>query len=433
MQTNSRDSGLVRVIGPWALAASAVSMIVGAGIFAVPSALAASVGPYGPLALLGCGIAVGAVAICFAEGGSRIPTSGGVYGFVAAAFGPLAGYVCGTLFTVGCVLACGGVAAALADVIASLVPPGLAALTHAAVIFGVIAGIALVNVSGVERAARLVAATTILKLVPLLIFIVIGAAFVHPANFTQGPHPQAQEFGRALILGVFAFIGMETPLCASGEVYRPSQTIPRALALTMVFTTALYVLIQAVAQGILGPSLASSKAPLADAMAHVHPLLRALMLAGGAISMFGYIGSDLLGSPRQLFAFARDGLLPSFLGRLHPRSHAPYTAILLYAAIAMLLAFTGTFAELAALSALAIAPIYIGGCLAAWVLARRGVALAGAPLNFRFLGVAASLGTASMLALVALGSRQEILGVAGLIALSILIYIVQSRYAPART
>jgi hypothetical protein len=85
------------------------------------------------------------------------------------------------------------------------------------------------------------------------------------------------------------------------------------------------------------------------------------------------------------------------------------------------------------LSALAIAPIYIGGCLAAWLLARRGVALAGPPLNFRFLGAAASLGTGSMLALVALGSRQEILGVAGLIALSILIYLVQSRYAPVRT
>ena len=204
-------------------------------------------------------------------------------------------------------------------------------------------GIAWINVSGDRAGGAAVAATTILKLVPLIIFIVIGAAFVHPANFRRDVHPEAQEFGRALILGMFAYIGMETPLCASGEVYRPSQTIPRALALTMVFTTALYVLIQTVAQGILGPSLASSKAPLADAMAQVHPLLRALMLAGGAISMFGYIGSDLLGSPRQLFAFARDGLLPAFLGRLHPRSHAPYAAILLYAVIAMLLAFTGTF------------------------------------------------------------------------------------------
>lgn len=63
VRENQRDIGLVRAVGPWAFAASIVSMIVGAGIFAVPAALAACVGPYGPLAFLACGFAVGAVAI----------------------------------------------------------------------------------------------------------------------------------------------------------------------------------------------------------------------------------------------------------------------------------------------------------------------------------------------------------------------------------
>ena len=122
---SQRDVGLIRAVGPWALAASVISMIVGAGIFAVPAALAASVGPYAPLAFLACAFAVGAVAICFAEGGSRVPTSGGVYGLVEAAFGPLTGYIAGTLLWVGCVLACGSVTAALADVVASLFPRSL--------------------------------------------------------------------------------------------------------------------------------------------------------------------------------------------------------------------------------------------------------------------------------------------------------------------
>jgi APA family basic amino acid/polyamine antiporter len=91
--TSSRDEGLVRKVGPWGLAASVVGIVVGAGIFAVPGALAAAVGPYAPLAFLVCGLAIGAVAICFAEGGSRMPTSGGVYGYIEAAFGPLTGYV----------------------------------------------------------------------------------------------------------------------------------------------------------------------------------------------------------------------------------------------------------------------------------------------------------------------------------------------------
>jgi amino acid transporter len=407
-------------------------MIVGAGIFAVPAALAACVGPCAPLAFLACGVAIGAVAMCFAEGGSRVPTSGGVYGVVEAAFGPLAGYVSGTLLWVCCVLACGAVAAALADVVASLFPLSFIGPVRAAVIVGVIGGIALVNIGGVVRGARLVTATTTLKLVPLAIFVIAGASAIHGSNFSVTVQPDAQGLGRALILAVFALVGMETSLCASGEVARPNRTIPRALIIAMLSTTLLYVTIQVIAQGILGSSLATSKAPLADAMMQIHPALRALMLVGTSLSMFGWLGSDILGSPRQLFAFARDGLLPRVLGRVHPRSQAPYIAILCYATLAIVLALTGTFAELVVLSTLAIAAVYIAGCAAAWVLARRGVALSGTPLNFRFLGAATVIGISSMLALIGLGTRQEIIGLATLIGLSILLYLVQARSALAR-
>ena len=429
MHESDRDVGLIRAVGPWTLAASVISMIVGAGIFAVPAALAASVGPYAPVAFLACGFAVGAVAICFAEGGSRVPTSGGVYGLIEAALGPLMGYIAGTLLWVGCVLACGGVTAALGDVVASIFPPPLVASVRSVVIVGVVGGIGLVNIGGVARGARLVSTATAVKLVPLMIFIVAGATAIHASSFSQTVHLDLQGLGRAVILGVFAFAGMETSLCASGEVREPNRTIPRALGIALLSTTVLYVAIQLVAQGILGSSLATSKAPLADAMAQIHPALRALMLVGTALAMFGWIGSDILGSPRQLFAFARDGLLPRALARLHPKSQAPHVAILSYAALAITLALTGTFAQLAVLSALAIAALYIAGCAAAWVLARRRVALAGTPLEFRFLGTASVIGITSMLALIALGSRQEINGLLALIGLSALVYLVQTRVA----
>lgn len=88
-----RDAGLVRTLGPLGLSASIVSMMIGAGIFAVPSALAASIGSFAPLAFVACSVGFGAVAICCAEGGSRVPTSGGMYGYIEAALGPLTGYV----------------------------------------------------------------------------------------------------------------------------------------------------------------------------------------------------------------------------------------------------------------------------------------------------------------------------------------------------
>ncbi len=430
MIENHRDAGLVRAVGAWGLAASTVGIVIGAGIFAVPAALAAGVGSYAPLALLACAVAIGAIAICFAEGGSRMASSGGAYGYIAAAFGPLTGFIAGVLSWLGSVLASGGVAAALADVVGSVVPPHWRAAVRMLAIVGVIGGIAMVNVGGVVHATRLISAATLLKLVPLLIFVVVGAGAVHGGNFALTVQPDSAGLGRALILALFAFTGMEISLCASGEVAEPARTIPRALALAMVGVTVLYVAIQVVAQGILGPALALSSVPLADAMGRISPALRLLMLAGAAVSMFGLLSSELLGNPRVLFAFARDGLLPGALGRVHAGSRVPHVAILVNAAIAMALALSGSFAVLAVWSTLATAPLYMLGCAAAWHLARRGVTQSSTPLNFRWLGSAAIVGIGGMLVLVALAARAEILGLLSVIAGSALVYRPLKRLAP---
>jgi amino acid transporter len=422
-----RDTGLVRAVGTWGLTASLINILIGAGIFAVPGALAGSLGSYAPFAFLICSIAMGSIAICFAEGGSRIPTSGGAYGYIEEALGPRAGYIAGTLLWFSDALACGGVSAALADVGASVLPQGLKPIGHALVIVGVISAIALTNIGGVRHGTRLINAATALKLIPLVVFLIAGASALRASNFEQTVVPTPASFGRALILALFAFTGMEVSLSASGEIAQPSRTIPRALAIAMAFVTLTYIGIQVIAQGILGPALANSTVPLAEGMAQIHPGLRILMLAGAALSMFGWIGSDLLGSPRILFAFARDGSLPAALGRLHSRNHTPHIAILCYSALAMVLALTGTFAELAVVATLVTAVVYILGCAAAWRLAREGVALAGAPLNFRWLKGAMVMGIGSMLLLIALASRTEIVGLVAMVGIAALIYEALAR------
>ncbi len=433
MNTRQRDAGLVRGLGTWGLAANIVSMVIGAGIFVVPGALAAAAGPYGPLAFLACGGAMGAVAICFAEGGSRVPTSGGAYGYIEASLGPLPGYVCGTLLWVIGALASGGVAAAFADVVASVMPPRLAAFVRPVAIVGLVGAIASLNLFGVRRGAQFVGATTAVKLVPLVVFVLVGASAVRVGNLAIQPALTPIHAGRALILAIFALTGMEGSLCASGEVREPARTIPRAIGLALVAVTLLYFAIQVIAQGILGSALAASASPLADAMGRISPAMRIIMLAGATLSMVGWMGSDILSCPRMLFAFGRDGMLPRVLGRVHPRSRAPHVAILSYAALVIALALTGTFAELAVLATLATALLYIAGCFAAWRLARGGVAFAGTPLNFRWLGIAAAAGIASMVAMIALGTWMEILGLLALIGLIGAVYALQSRLASAST
>jgi amino acid transporter len=431
MEEIRRDAGLVRAMGPWSLAAGVVNLVVGAGIFAVPGALAESLGVYAPLAFLACAAAIGAVAVCFAEAGSRIPTSGGVYGCIEAAFGPFTAYVAGTLLWFGNVLACGGVAAALADVVVSALPPPYQGPGRVAAVIVVIGGLGVVNFGGVARGAKLVNTATLVKLIPIAIFVVVGAGAMHGTNFTQDSHASLAGLDRALILAMFTFVGMETTLCASGEVVQPARSIPRALAMSLTFIALLYVAIQFIAQGILGDSLAHSRVPLADAMARISPTLRVLMLAGAAVSMFGWLGSDILCSPRILFALARDGVLPRVLGRVHIRFRSPHFAIAFYCALAVGLALSGTFAELAVLSTLAIAPLYVAGCASAWRLAHRRVALAGEPLNFRWLGTAVVFGITSMLVLIGLASRAEIVGLGAIIIVSGVVYLLQSRLRPA--
>lgn len=425
--SGKRDAGLRRGIGAIALAAAIVNIVVGAGIFTLPAGMARAAGPYALVAYLLCALAMGAVVLCFAEAGSRVPTSGGTYGYVEAAFGPLAGFVAGVLLWLSCVLAAGGIAAAFAATLGRLAPALQGGGAQGALIVAVIGSLAMVNLAGARPASRLIAASTLVKLVPLLLFILVGAAFVQPARLAQGVAPDAGGIGRAVLLSLFAFQGMETVLGASGEVADPARTLPRGLVGAMAFIALSYIAIQFVAQGLLGNALAGSTAPLADAMATIDPRLGVMLVVGASVSMGAWLGSDLLGAPRVLFAFARDGFLPAALGRVSPRTGVPANAILVHAAIAATLAITGTFETLIVLSVLSACGLYAAGCAAAWVLRRRDVAMAGAPLRLPALSFWAALGCASMLVVIMLAQWNEIGGFVASLVAACLIYWIARR------
>ncbi len=421
----ARDEGLARHMGPWALAAAIVNGVVGAGIFTLPATMAQAAGGRAPLAYLLCGGIMALVVLCFAEAGSRLPTSGGVYGTVSAALGPLAGFVCGMMTWSASVLACGGIAGAFASTVGTVLPAVAAGPGRALLIVLAIGGIAAINLRGVAAAAWTVSAATVIKLAPLVLFVAVGGALLLAGGL---PAPAAlplaplSGLGQAVILGVFAFSGMETPLAASGEVADGHRNVPRALFWSMGFVLVLYVGIQTVSQAVLGAGLAGQAAPLAAAAARLGPAARVVLVAGAALSMLAWIGSDVLGAPRILFAFARDGLLPRALGRASPRRAAPDVAIVVHAAIAAGLALSGSFNVLIVASALNTAGLYFLGCAAAWMLHRRGIAASGTPVSFAVLPAAAAGGMAAMVALVCLAPRAEVLGLAAVIAVSLALY-----------
>ena len=322
---------------------------------------------------------------------------------------------------VSCVLAAAGVAAAFADAIVALYPVGSPGVQRVVLLVGVLALIAAVNLRGARLGARFAAISTVIKLVPLLLFIGVGLFFIDPANLQPTTALDPGSFGRAMILSIFAFSGIETVLGASGEVKQPERTVPRALVLAMSVVLVLYVAIQVVAQGLLGPALPGSAEPLAQAIGVASPALVPVIAIGAALSRGGWLFSDVIGAPRLLFAFSRDRLLPEFLGRVN-RAHVPANAILVHVTLALGLALIGSFGSLVLLSGLFTVPIYLGACLAALKLRRMDVRLVGRPYIVPGLAAAAAIGVVSMVALIALAQWVEIAGLAAATALSGLVY-----------
>jgi amino acid transporter len=428
----ARDRGLDRGIGAVGLGLAIVNGVIGAGIFRLPADMASVAGALAPLAYLFCAVGMGAVVLCFAEAGSRVPTSGGTYGSVEAAFGPAAGFVVGVLLWLSAVLACGGVVAAAADALGERLPVLERQGGRAAVILLLLGSFGAINVAGVRQGTRFVVVATLVKLVPLGLFIVVGALLATGGTAGSVPAAGGEGLGRAVILALFAFSGMETALATSGEVSRPARNIPLALIGAMLFVLAVYVAIQLVAERLLGAALVGAKEPLAAGMATIGAGWAALLALGALLSRMGWIAGDLLGAPRFLFAFGRDGMLPAVFGRIHPRTQAPWVAIVFHAGCAAALALTGSFVQLAVLAGLGSCGIYALGCAAAWRLRRRGVAMLGAPLAFRATPVAAVIGIAAMAAILFQAKQNEIIGFFAVIAVSLLWSAVASAWRRRR-
>jgi amino acid transporter len=263
-------------------------------------------------------------------------------------------------------------------------------------------------------------------------FVAAGVFFVRPDTPWLPSVPAPGAVGDAALLLIFAFIGIEMALVPSGEVANPARTVPRAIFLALGTTTLVYLAIQFVAQGILGPDLGRyADAPLAEAARRsLGPAAQAVMVAGALVSMFGYASGDMLATPRLLFAFGRDRVLPTALARVHPRYRTPHVAIVVYGVMVAALAIIGSFAVLALLSNIATLSLYLICCAGAWELSRRDVRSGGVP--FRAPGGAAVplLACLAILWLLAHATWQEIAAEAAVLGLATLVYFYVLR--PAR-
>jgi APA family basic amino acid/polyamine antiporter len=378
------ETGLIRALGIPALTANIVNSTIGAGIFVLPALVAKGLGAAAPLAFVACALAMILFVTCFAIAGSRVSLTGGLYAYVEVAFGRYVGFLAGVLYGITAISAVAGVGNVLVNSIAGLVPLVGNPIVRVVVMLLVYGLLVLINVRGVRAGAGAVSAVTLAKLLPLLLFICAGIFFIRPENIGWPSWPGSKALGDSVLLLIFAFVGIEVALIPSGEVKNPARTVPRAVYLALAVTTVLYIMIQLVAEGTLGSQLASyPDAPLAEAAAKfLGNIGRTILIAGATISAFGFVASDILSSPRMLFAVGRDGVLSQWFTHVHPRYHSPDVAIITYAVIAFALSVSSSFEALAVLSNVAVLLMYLLCFAGVWVLIRRDVRTDGSPFIF---------------------------------------------------
>jgi len=404
-----RSENLVRAIGVRQLTASIVNATVGAGIFVVPALVAQGLGAAAPVAYVICAVTMALLVTTFAMAGSRVTQTGGLFAYVEVAFGPYVGFLAGTLQWLSSLFAAGGVAIALMDALGAVAPALHAPAARLAGLALTLMMFAWINSRGVQTGARTIEVMTIAKIAPILCFVVVGIFAVQPASLAWPGMPSAPAIGRAVLLLSFAFTGIELALTPSGEVHRPAQSVPRAIYLALAITTSLYIAIQLIAQGVLGAGLATStEAPLADAARRFLGGAGAtLMMAGMLVSMLGYLSGDALCTPRNIYAFARDGFIPAVFARLHPVSRAPQVAIWTHAALVFAVANSGSFQSVAIVANVATFALYLMAAVASLRLVRHDVRGDGPPFAVPGARLIALLAVAAVLGILASATAKE--------------------------
>ena len=424
-----QSEGLVRVIGTWALGLSVVNMVVGAGIFALPGRVAAELGSAAIVAYLVCSMVLSLVFLCFAEVGSRISRSGGAYAYIEEAFGPFAGFVTSILFWFGySAMADAGITVAMVESIATAVPVLGEPVPRAIFIVTLLGFLAAVNIIGVKAGVRLYVINTWAKLVPLLLLLIAGLFVINVDNLTFPEWPSAKAIGATTIILFFAFTGAESALNASGEIKNPAKTVPMGLMFGIGALLVLYMGLQTVSQGVLGPELANNtKAPLVAVATTVFGDWGGkMLLVGMVVSIYGTLSGDLLGGPRVIFASSLDNNLPKILSKVHPQYKTPYVAIIFFAIIVCAFSLTGTFKYLVVFATGSLLLIYLGVSLAVMRLRQRdGLPKAGEfRLPFGPIIPLLSCGVIGWLLLQM--PPEEAVSVAALVSVSVAVYVMRA-------
>ena len=362
--------GFRRAVSRWEIVAFSLNDVIGSGVYLLPAAAAAILGPTSVWAVILAGFAVTLLVLCFAEAGSYFDRPGGAYLYTREAFGDLVGFEVGWMTWLARVSSVASLSVGFAQALGYLLPQTAEGTGRMLAIVLPLLLLTAINIVGVKSGVRTAVFLAVSKIVPLVVFIGVGIFYVSRTLATL-PTPRSGSLGEAALLLLFAYAGFENTPAPAGEFKNPRRDVPFALITQIVIVTLIYSAVQWVALGTL-PNLAGSLTPLADAARIFLGEWGGLLLTAGAVlSILGTNSNTVLAGPRYLWALAADGFGPRALSYIHPRFRTPVVAILAQTAIALPLALSGSFTQLATLSVVARLATYFGTAAAVLVLRRK--------------------------------------------------------------
>jgi APA family basic amino acid/polyamine antiporter len=374
-ETDEPGNRLRRDLSALDLTVFGVGVIVGTGIFVLTGKVAKeSSGPAVALSFVAAGIACALAALCYAEFASTVPVAGSAYTFSYATIGELPAWIIGwdlmlelALGAATVAVGWSGYAKILLDDMGVHLPTSLVgedATFNVPAMLIVLAVTALL-VFGVKVSSRVNAVIVAIKIAVILLVIVAGLFFIKGSNYhpfipKAAPTPEVAG-GKAPLIQVlfgytpstygwagifagaaivfFAFIGFDVVATAAEETKKPKRDLPIGIIASLLICTTLYVAVSLVVTGMQNYRNLSVDAPLAEAFKAVgHPGFATIISVGALAGLTTVVLILMLGQSRVFFAMSRDGLLPSWLAKVHPRYGTPYRVTIIIGVVVALIA-----------------------------------------------------------------------------------------------
>ena len=350
-EKNVEHSQLKPTLGLFDATAISVGAIIGAGIFVVTGIAAGFASSALVVSMLIAAIISIFTALSFAELTAWQPKEGSIYEYTYQLISPFAGFLTGWMWILSNTFAGAAVSLGFANYLTALLPI-LPANWIAAIIC---MAFTLLNYFGIRQSALINNLLVIAKLLILAFFIIFGLAYIKPSNFTPFAPVQVGVFYGACYI-FFAYGGFARVAVIAEEVKDAKRNVPKAILLSLVISTIVYILVGVVAIGLVGaPELANSNSPLTTAISITDNTAAAYIVStGGLLATASVLLTSILGVSRMAYAMARRKDIPQTLSKLHPKYGTPYYSIWIIGALMTLLALLIDLSKVVAISTFAL-------------------------------------------------------------------------------